>query len=833
MWLFERPPHAVALAAWLLCLGLGCRGNRSPTLERRLDGIERHFIAGELAQAAAAAQQSEPLLQGSPPALVERFHLEQAKIWLYQGRTAAAVKLLEDTAQTPASSDQSIVTRQTLLAMASDRMGDLPAAQRALHEAEQHSHDDADRQAFFMARGFVEMNHDALDEAEKSYQLSLAAGRRIGNRYAQAQALLNLGVVALREEHYEDALERFSEASQLAQSSGGKLAAEKAIGNVAFALYKLGDFKRALQNDEEAQRQAEQLGAMIDEAAWLNDAGLNQLRLGDLAGARRSYEQSYELSKKIGSDEEIADAQVALGYLALNTGDAAAAMQYAQAAKQIAMEHLDKSQIFRPALLQAKAVAKRNDPGKAREELMTLYRQIAAKPSAQWEVESALAQLAASTGQASDADRWFERAIASFDRQRSSFRSVDSRLPFLENGTDLYRGYMQQLIKEGRTDAALAVLDRSRAETLAEGLGLAGAQAKHSHATLRPAALAQRLRGTILVYCLGADTSYLWAISPAKTAFFRLPGRARILELVESHTNAILHANDLLTQNAARDQAPGRLLYDALLAPAQAVMQGQSRFFIVADEGMHGLNFETLLAPGERTHFWIEDATVTSAASLSLLEARSDARPAARKLLLIGDPVYAKDGPEKLANAANEVASVAGHFSADRRTVLRGAQATPGSYRSNEPTKFSYIHFVAHGVASEDNPLDSSLLLSAAPGSAESNKLYARDILNLHIQSELVTISACYGAGSRAYSGEGLVGLAWAFLRAGSHNVIASLWDISDASTPDLMGHLYDGLAQGAAPDVALRAAKLAMLHSDGVFRKPLYWGPFQLYSGA
>jgi CHAT domain-containing protein len=47
------------------------------------------------------------------------------------------------------------------------------------------------------------------------------------------------------------------------------------------------------------------------------------------------------------------------------------------------------------------------------------------------------------------------------------------------------------------------------------------------------------------------------------------------------------------------------------------------------------------------------------------------------------------------------------------------------------------------------------------------------------------------------------------------------------------MGHLYDGLAQGAAPDVALRAAKLAMLHSDGVFRKPLYWAPFQLYSGA
>jgi len=47
----------------------------------------------------------------------------------------------------------------------------------------------------------------------------------------------------------------------------------------------------------------------------------------------------------------------------------------------------------------------------------------------------------------------------------------------------------------------------------------------------------------------------------------------------------------------------------------------------------------------------------------------------------------------------------------------------------------------------------------------------------------------------REYAGEGLVGLAWAFLRAGSHNVIGALWDVSDASTPELMGHLYDGIA--------------------------------------
>ena len=84
--------------------------------------------------------------------------------------------------------------------------------------------------------------------------------------------------------------------------------------------------------------------------------------------------------------------------------------------------------------------------------------------------------------------------------------------------------------------------------------------------------------------------------------------------------------------------------------------------------------------------------------------------------------------------------------------------------------------------------------------------------------------------GVRAYTGEGLVGLSWAFLRAGAHNVIGALWEVSDDSTPYLMDHFYDSLTKGQPPDEALRSAKLALLHSKGIFRKPFYWAPFQLY---
>ena len=47
------------------------------------------------------------------------------------------------------------------------------------------------------------------------------------------------------------------------------------------------------------------------------------------------------------------------------------------------------------------------------------------------------------------------------------------------------------------------------------------------------------------------------------------------------------------------------------------------------------------------------------------------------------------------------------------------------------------------------------------------------------------------------------------------------------------MSDLYDGLAHGASPADALRAAKLSMIHRGDVFRKPYYWGSFQIYAGA
>ena len=255
--------------------------------------------------------------------------------------------------------------------------------------------------------------------------------------------------------------------------------------------------------------------------------------------------------------------------------------------------------------------------------------------------------------------------------------------------------------------------------------------------------------------------------------------------------------------------------------------------FIIPDGSLNTLNFETLLIPGPTPHYWIEDVTITDASSLRLLAASRTTPKHTDNVLLFGNAVAANTDYPELRKAASEMESIQKHFPPKQQQVFARDRATPAAYLATKPEQYSYIHFVAHGTASRMSPLDSAIVLSRSNAQEDSFKLYARDIIHHPLRAELVTISTCYGAGSRAYSGEGLVGLSWAFLRAGAHNVIGALWEVSDVSTPRLMNELYGSLKEGKNPESALRAAKLSLLHSGGAFAKPFYWAPFQLYTGS
>ena len=309
---------------------------------------------------------------------------------------------------------------------------------------------------------------------------------------------------------------------------------------------------------------------------------------------------------------------------------------------------------------------------------------------------------------------------------------------------------------------------------------------------------------------------------------FTLPAKAEIEAAIQRYRESLdtMSAGNVFS-SLDRD---GVWLYRTLVEPAQSMIAKGGRVFIFADGGLNNINFETLVVPNANPHFWIEDATVVSASSLRVLDRpETNLSNSPRNLLLIGNSVAPNDTFFSLPGAAEQMKAVGSHFAADSRRIIEGKDATPATYLGSHPELYSIIHFVAHGTASRTRPLDSTIVLSRPREGNDAFKLYARDVKEHPLQADLVVVSACHSAGNRPFAGEGLVGLSWAFLRAGARNVIAALGEASAAAALPLMDRFYSELDRGAKPDAALRTAKLSLMR-DSRFQAPFYWAPFQLY---
>lgn len=513
--------------------------------------------------------------------------------------------------------------------------------------------------------------------------------------------------------------------------------------------------------------------------------------------------------------------------MALESGAIDTAEKYNSEASALQKAGLDQLGVLKSTLVAGRIASGKHHFTEAGQSFKSVIQNPGAESSLRWEAESRLAKVYEEMGQPAKAEQEFRKSIETIDAARSSVKSEEFRMSFLSSAVAFYDDFISFLISQGRVEDALEVAEISRSRTLADGLGVGSAKLSFPIKGFQPKQIATRLKNVVLSYWLGSPHSYLWVVTPGRVTLITLPPADEINPLVESYRTALVGPRDVLeTESAA-----GTKLYDMLIAPAQAQIPKGSHVTILPDGSLYNLNFETLLAPSPQLHYWIDDAVISSANSLMLLSSpQKQIAEQSKKLLLVGDPISPNSEFPNLPQAATEMDRIEKYFPAPERIVLSREHATAEEFLASQPSQFSYIHFVAHGTASRISPLDSAVVLTKE---GDSYKLYARDIVKNPLRADLVTISACHGEGARTYSGEGLVGLTWAFLRTGAHGVIAALWDVSDNSTPQLMDQLYAEITKGVAPDVALRDAKLTMLHSNTVFRKPFYWAPFQLHRGS
>jgi CHAT domain-containing protein len=142
-----------------------------------------------------------------------------------------------------------------------------------------------------------------------------------------------------------------------------------------------------------------------------------------------------------------------------------------------------------------------------------------------------------------------------------------------------------------------------------------------------------------------------------------------------------------------------------------------------------------------------------------------------------------------------------------------------------------YVHFSTHGLVDPYNPFQSVLVL-AEPIARETGDgfLEAAEILesNAFSGTDLVTLSTCESGLGMVQGTEGVLGLTWAFLAAGSRSVVSSLWSIDDAATADLMVRFYQAVLTNRNKAESLQASALA-LKQDPRTAHPAYWAPFQI----
>ena len=808
-------------AVVLLLVTTSCGPPSQRLQEQRYRDAVLTFRHGELTQALNLARlESKRALAGSE--YYWRFRLLEAEVLKYQGNPPEAAAIL--AASVPDRPDfLNIEVRRKML------LSSLPTNQPK--EEKQKLIEEAFRQAKTLGDNDLLLDvevlkgyHLSADDPEQARRIFLDARQRaagIKDTFHEAVALNDLGMLSIRKSRFDEAMRWFEQALDPAKQAGARPLISTALYNLALCDNQLGAHDEAV----ERLRQALDSFGSGEVRAVRRDLLVSMAKTYEFGGNERKaveyYRQALDIAQQTRSSDKVRSRltdNLCAALAAIGDWDAAGSVN----AGETALASDARAKGYARLNSAVIAVGQRRFE-KAVSDYQAAIETATNEPAVLWESNAGLARAYSQLDKHALAVRHFEKALRVIDENRAGLSRDEYKIGFLARLIGFYQDYVEALMRSGDYEKALLVADSSRARILVERLALDTILPHYAAATFQ--AYAGKSNLVLASYWLAPKQSYAWVISSKRIQWVRLPPASEIESLVEQYQAFIEKSvrDPLAVENFA-----GRRLYELLVAPATSLIPPGMRVILIPDGPLHRLNFETLPVYGNSSHYWIEDATISIAPSLSILMMSPSPPPRkSRSLLLMGDALYAGKTYEPLRYSSLEVDKVRRRFPLSDEKVLTGAAANPEAYLEASPQRFSVIHFSAHAEANRRSPLDSAIILSAKDGRF---KLYAHDIMKMPLQADLVTVSACRSAGSRVYAGEGMVGLTWAFLQSGARNTIAGLWDVDDTSTPEMMDSVYGSMESGKRPVEALRLAKLAMIHSSGAYRKPYYWGPFQIY---
>jgi CHAT domain-containing protein/Flp pilus assembly protein TadD len=324
----------------------------------------------------------------------------------------------------------------------------------------------------------------------------------------------------------------------------------------------------------------------------------------------------------------------------------------------------------------------------------------------------------------------------------------------------------------------------------------------------------------LIEYVLGEQNLVIFVLTSEGLRAKTVPLRALDLEArVDTLRDLMLH------KNTNEWKLPAANLYRTLIAPIEEAgwLQGIKQLYIIPHAILHYVPFAALKkGDGNPSRFLLDDyvlAYLPAAATLVY----SDKPTRSSNSVLAMAP-----SSTRLQYTLRESQSVSELFPG-QHTLLLGSRATESSFK-RLAERYDVIHLATHGYFNKLNPLLSGVMLE--PDAQEDGRLEVHEILELKLNAELVTLSACDTALGSGYfaevpAGDDLLGLTRAFLFAGTPSVMASLWEVNDRSAVQLM-HSFYGQLRNSDKATALARAQREM-RARGPYRHPYYWGGFTL----
>jgi tetratricopeptide (TPR) repeat protein len=250
-------------------------------------------------------------------------------------------------------------------------------------------------------------------------------------------------------------------------------------------------------------------------------------------------------------------------------------------------------------------------------------------------------------------------------------------------------------------------------------------------------------------------------------------------------------------------------LHELLFAPLEGVVDGD-RLVVIPHGALHYIPFHALRSDGR---YLIERFEISYAPSATVLRLCKQRKPSRVKR----DSMVALGLAERGTPSIEEEIDALGALFPDS-VCLTGNRATRENLMQFAP-RARFLHLASHGYFRRDNPMFSFLKL------ADSN-LNFYSLLDMNLNAEMVTLSACQTGVNAVFPGDELHGLMRGFLSAGAPSLVVSLWAVNDRSTADLMLEMYKRIGAGETKRQALRHAQLAVRDQYG---HPYYWAPFLL----